>query len=37
MLEHEKEIYNRPKREWIVSKTERERIAEMAKKKIKII
>jgi ATP-dependent RNA helicase DDX27 len=36
MLDHESEIYNRPKREWIVSKAERQRVSEMAKKKVKV-
>jgi len=36
MLDYESEIYNRPKREWIVSKTERQRVSEAAKKRIKV-
>jgi ATP-dependent RNA helicase DDX27 len=37
MLDHEEEIYNRPRREWIVSKAERKSVAEQARKRIKII
>lgn len=36
MLDYESEIYNRPKREWIVSKAERQRVSEAARKKVKV-